>query len=384
MGSNKGHDLSGDSFGRLTVVYDTGERDPKRGKIWMCKCICGNYHKVSTSHLRHGNTKSCGCLRKGSPNRFQGSLKDEMKKAFKEIRTERSKSEFKNDIPNELKNDFSVVVQSGKFLVFRCGSIFRVNSRGIIRCSVSYTGRNGNYCIVTTTINGKQEQHYVHRLIAEAFIPNKDNKPQINHIDGDPSNNDVSNLEWVTAKENIRHAYDTKLINRDLLKEKCKYCLELTEAKDLVCSDCKYQLAKEKERVNVFYGIWESIKHVNENLLNEREREIIRMRKLGLSLQEIAKKHEVTKERVRQIIHSCNIREKQMMKKHGNNRVMFYRKINNLNLEDVAYFLDINLQTYRNKELKNSDFTLTEAFKLSELYDLSLDELFHDFLSNVS
>src|SRR5699024_11548071 len=147
---------------------------------------------------------------------------------------------------------------------------------------------------------------------------------------------------------------------------------------------CKYQLAKEKERVNVFYGIWESIKHINEKILNEKEREIIKMRKLGLSIQEIAKKHDVTKERIRQIIHSCNIKEKQIMRKHGNNRVMFYRKINNLSLEDVAYFLEISLQTYRNKELKNSDFTLTEAFKLSELYDLSLDELFHDFLSNVS
>src|SRR5699024_11508533 len=145
-------------------------------------------------------------------------------------------------------------------------------------------------------------------LIAESFIPNKDNKPQINHIDGDPSNNDVSNMEWMTAKENIRHAYDTKLINIDLLKEKCKYCLELTEAKDLVCSDCKYQLAKEKERVNVFYGIWESIKHVNENLLNEREREIIRIKKLGLSFQEMVRKQKEPKKREGKKINCGNIR----------------------------------------------------------------------------
>jgi len=51
----------------------------------------------------------------------------------------------------------------------------------------------------------------VHRLVAKAFIPNLDNKPHVNHIDGDPHNNNVSNLEWVTSKENVEHAFDTGL-----------------------------------------------------------------------------------------------------------------------------------------------------------------------------
>ena len=59
--------------------------------------------------------------------------------------------------------------------------------------------------------NGIMTSLRVHRIVAETFIPNPANLPQVNHIDGDKSNNKVDNLEWVTEKQNTDHAWKTGL-----------------------------------------------------------------------------------------------------------------------------------------------------------------------------
>ena len=66
---------------------------------------------------------------------------------------------------------------------------------------------NGYRCVaLQDSQNGRRENCKVHRLVAEAFIPNPENKPCVNHMDGIKENNHLSNLEWVTIAENIRHA----------------------------------------------------------------------------------------------------------------------------------------------------------------------------------
>ncbi|MBR3246857.1 MAG: HNH endonuclease [Clostridiales bacterium] len=73
-------------------------------------------------------------------------------------------------------------------------------------------GGKGYMLVTLNKPYGEKKDYRVHRLVAMAFIPNPENKQEINHLDGNTKNNLVENLEWCTHTENIQHAIETGLI----------------------------------------------------------------------------------------------------------------------------------------------------------------------------
>ena len=102
-------------------------------------------------------------------------------------------------------------------------------------------------CLVTLCKNGIQKKYLLHRIVANAFIPNPYSKPQVNHIDGNTLNNCVDNLEWVTGSENMQHAIRTGLYSAEQSKE-----AGMTHAKPVICLETgiKYRSQGEAARSN--------------------------------------------------------------------------------------------------------------------------------------
>lgn len=89
--------------------------------------------------------------------------------------------------------------------------VWDVNKKGyrerVRKLSPTSNGKGG-YLIVGLMKGGRRKNHYVHRMVAEAFIENPNNYPQVNHIDYDRKNNNAKNLEWCTSRQNTIHSIE--------------------------------------------------------------------------------------------------------------------------------------------------------------------------------
>ena len=108
------------------------------------------------------------------------------------------------------------------------------------------------YVVVELWNKNGPKSKKIHRLVAEAFLPNPDKKPQVNHIDGNKKNNRLDNLEWVTASENMKHSYDSKIrvphqerpvriVETGEIFKSVKECAEKIEGHDCDISRCLRQ-----------------------------------------------------------------------------------------------------------------------------------------------
>ena len=141
-----------------------------------------------------------------------------------------------------MKNGNQLKVMNGFYEVSNKGRVrslifwSNVHKRNYKRIKIMKFGKNAlGYCTVILSRNKVEIGKNIHRLVAEAFIPNPKNLPEVNHIDENPSNNCVENLEWCTHKYNINYGIrGKKAIQYDLQGNKIKEWNSAKEASDFL------------------------------------------------------------------------------------------------------------------------------------------------------
>lgn len=122
------------------------------------------------------------------------------------------------------------------YYIFSNGKVYSENKKGFLKLNSTQDG----YKQITLHNNGRTKTFKVHRLVAFYFIPNPHKKEQVNHIDEDKTNNDISNLEWLTHKENMNFGTRNERISKKMIN--------LTSKK-------VKQFSKDGELINVFDGL---------------------------------------------------------------------------------------------------------------------------------
>lgn len=119
-------------------------------------------------------------------------------------------------LPNEVWTD--IKNYEGKYKISNKGRVLKLPRTKELKKGISLTkfklikGSKDSYGYYQVRLDNKT--YLLHRLVAIAFLNNDENKPQVNHIDGNVANNNLSNLEWCTPSENIRHAIKSGLISK--------------------------------------------------------------------------------------------------------------------------------------------------------------------------
>ena len=119
---------------------------------------------------------------------------------------------------SKIREELKEIPGFSGYFISNTGNVYSKKSGEIKKLS-PYVDTKGCYLMIRIIDNnGKRRGKLIHRLVAEAFIPNPNNLPEVNHKDKNPQNPNVANLEWTTRRENLYESYSTMSPTRNYRK----------------------------------------------------------------------------------------------------------------------------------------------------------------------
>ena len=186
--STASFNMVGEEYGGLTVLNNGYVKNKKR--YVKCVCSCGNVIYKRADSLKTYNHQDC--------------------RKHREINLMQKSMENNPKISNW--DDWTICSYDHNYMVSKNGDIIRTWKNGNFHKLNPAKNDNG-YHHITLQLNGMPKTILMHRLMMDSFYGIPD-RMHINHIDGNPSNNDINNLEICTASENAKHAYKIGLTQR--------------------------------------------------------------------------------------------------------------------------------------------------------------------------
>lgn len=138
--------------------------------------------------------------------------------------------------------EYKIIPGFEDYGITKTGKVYTLKNNNI-RLKKSYYQKNG-YENIDLMMNGKRKHFLVHRLVANAFIPNPNNYDEVHHKDEDKTNNNIENLEWCTRKQNLSHYYKKgkpihNFINVKLIRVKDDKIIKDFKTKSEACKFAK-------------------------------------------------------------------------------------------------------------------------------------------------
>ena len=199
----------------------------------------------------------------------------------------------------------SALVLDGRFRVFEDGSINRIVDGVETPARTFSMGRSdakSKYVAVSYREDGKQKLATVHRLMAFAFLPNPDNRPEVSHIDGNKANNNLSNLCWSTRRESTKRAYENGRMNPWKNGTPCIFCGDMTRSTISCCPKCQLKHEVVSKRIEKAKRQKEKFKSIDPLILTHRENECVSRAKNGARVVDIARELGISRQRVDQAL----------------------------------------------------------------------------------